>query len=106
MKAPGPSTSHPVTRVPQRDGDNLYATLHMHRVHHGTGGFTLVSDGNEPLDVPGGWQIADSNADDIRVCGTHPWQSWFLVFANGNAYGTAACNNPSLRGDRAVFVVQ
>ncbi len=38
-----------------------------------------------------GWQIADGDADDVRVCGAHPWQSQFLVFANGDYYGTAMC---------------
>ncbi len=42
-----------------------------------------------------GWQIARGDADDVRVCGAHPWQSWYLVFANGDRYGTAMCNAPS-----------
>ncbi len=36
-----------------------------------------------------GWQIAGGDADDVRVCAAHPWQSQFLVFANGDYYGTA-----------------
>ena len=36
-----------------------------------------------------GWQIAGGDADDVRVCAAHPWQSQFLVFANGDRYGTA-----------------
>ena len=36
-----------------------------------------------------GWQIAGGDADDARVCGAHPWQSEYLVFANGDRYGTA-----------------
>ncbi len=36
-----------------------------------------------------GWQIAGGDADDVRVCAAHPWQSYWLVFANGDAYGTA-----------------
>ena len=87
-QAPGPkpSTSHPVTRVPQRDGGNLYMTLHMRRVDDRT----VIHDGRQPVVVPReGWKIADGNADDIRVCGAHPWQSSALVFANGTRYGTA-----------------
>ena len=42
-----------------------------------------------------GWQIAGGDADDARVCGAHPWQSYYLVFANGDAYGTAMCDSPS-----------
>ena len=60
-------------------------TLHRRKVDDST----VVFDGIEPLDVPAGWQIADGNTDDIRVCATHPWQSWYLVFANGDSYGTA-----------------
>ncbi len=41
------------------------------------------SNGNQPLPVPAGWQIADGTADDIRVARIHPWQSFCLVFANG-----------------------
>ena len=61
-------------------------TLHRHKVDDST----IVKDGDQPLDVPAGWQIADGSADDVRVCGAHPWQSYGLVFANGDAYGTAA----------------
>ena len=45
-----------------------------------------------------GWQIAGGDADDVRVCGAHPWQSYFLVFANGDPYGTAMCGYSSARG--------
>ena len=45
-----------------------------------------------------GWQIAGGDADDARVCGAHPWRSYCLVFANGDAYGTAMCTNSSYIG--------
>ena len=45
-----------------------------------------------------GWQIAGGDADDVRVCGAHPWQIQWLLFANGDMYGTAMCYNPSSRG--------
>ncbi len=45
-----------------------------------------------------GWQIAGGDADDVRVCGAHPWQTNYLVFANGAACGTAMCNDPSYIG--------
>jgi hypothetical protein len=60
-------------------------TLHMHRVDDDS----WVEDGQHPLDVPAGWQIAEGSADDARVCGSHPWQSEYLVFANGDACETA-----------------
>ena len=70
-------------------------TLHRHNVDYST----IVNDGKQPLPVPAGWQIAEGNADDIRVCGAHFWQSYSLVFANGYICGTAACPNPFLRGE-------
>jgi hypothetical protein len=48
---------------------------------------------HQPLPVPAGWQIAEGNADDIRVCAAHPWQSTYLLFANDHTYGTAACSS-------------
>ena len=76
-------------------------TLHRHKVDDST----IVEDGDQPLDVPAGWQIADGSADDARVCGAHPWQSWALVFANGHVYGTAAYLDPSVIGN-AQFALQ
>ncbi len=76
-------------------------TLHRHKVDDST----IVEDGNQPLDVPAGWQIADGSADDVRVCGAHPWQSRYLVFADGVVCGTAACSNPSSIGN-AQFALQ
>ena len=79
-------------------------TLHRHKVD----GRTLVCDGRQPVDVqnlvPAGWQIAYGSADDVRVCGAHPWQSSCLVFANGDLYGTA-WQGPHLRGN-AQFALQ
>ena len=76
-------------------------TLRFHKVDDST----IVKDGCQPLGVPAGWQIADGSADDVRVCAAHPWQSRYLVFANGDAYGTAACDVPSCRGN-AQFALQ
>jgi hypothetical protein len=78
----------------QRDGINLYMTLHGHDVH----GNAVVRDGELPVHVPAGWHIADGNADDARVCGTHLWQSYSLVFANGDAYGTALSSHTASIG--------
>ncbi len=76
-------------------------TLHRHKVDDST----IVKDGHLPLDVPAGWQIADGSADDARVCGAHPWQSHFLVFANyGSAFYTAAHGHAPSRGN-AQFVL-
>jgi hypothetical protein len=62
-------------------------SLHSHKVDDRT----LVKDGLKPVHVPSGWEIAPGDAHDIRVCAAHPWQSEFLAFSNGDAYGTAMC---------------
>jgi hypothetical protein len=80
--------------VSQRDGSNLYMTLHLREVDNQSTAF----DGDQPLQVPAGWVIADGSPDDVRVCGAHTWQSDCLVFANGTFCGTAACDKPSHKG--------
>ena len=86
-----PVVVHPFARI---CGSNLYATLHVHKVDDRT----LVKDGAKPLPVPAGWNIAPGDADDVRVCGAHPWQSTWLVFADNYLYGTAMCNISSFIG--------
>jgi hypothetical protein len=66
-------------------------SLHSHKVDDRT----FVGDGRKPVHVPSGWEIAPGDADDIRVCGAHPWQSGYLIFSNGDVYGTALCPTPS-----------
>ncbi len=60
-------------------------TLHQYKYDDRT----LGLNGEQPAPVPAGWQIAEGNEDDIKVCGARPWQSNFLVFALGDMYGTA-----------------
>jgi hypothetical protein len=79
-------------------------TLHRHKVDD----YTVVSDGQESVQVPAGWKIADNKHwDDIRVIADHPWQSTHLFFAEEeeNLYetarysGTAACHRPCDTGE-------
>jgi hypothetical protein len=72
---------------PQRDGAYLFMTLHGHKVDDRT----IVEDGSQPMELAAGWEVAPCDADGMRVCGAHAWQSTFLVFADGCAYGTAIC---------------
>ncbi len=65
---------------PQLDGSNFYRTLHFHKIDDRA----LVKDGDKPSQVPAGWEIAAGDANDICVCGAHPWQSDWLVFADGD----------------------
>ncbi len=90
----------PSSPFPQRDGSSLYMTLHCHKVDDST----LIKDGQKPVHVPVGWQIAAGDADDIRVCGAHPWQSYALIFTNGDRYNTAMAD-PSDRGTCAQAVL-
>jgi hypothetical protein len=69
-------------------------TLHFNKVD----GRVLDNEGTRPVPVPAGWHIADGDADDARVCGAHPWQSHWLLFANGDFYGTAMYHDPSKIG--------
>ena len=55
--------------------------------------------------VDSGYAIAPGDADDLSVCGAHPWQSVYLVFADGSACGTAICSNQSNIGNFNEFNV-
>ena len=86
------STNAPAPPPPlQRDGLYFYTTLHSHKVDD----HTRVEDGEKPVHVPLGWEIAPCDADSIRVCAAHPWQSTWLVFSNGDEYGTLMCSDSS-----------
>lgn len=50
---------------------------------------TKVFNGKTPLPVPALWEIAPGDFFDISVCMNHPWQSNWLVFADGKSCGTA-----------------
>jgi hypothetical protein len=70
-------------------------TLHKRKVNDDN----IQRTGEEPLEIPQGWAIAVGDADDVRVCGTHAWQSDFLVFRDGRSFGTLAHPQPSRIGD-------
>ena len=78
----------------QRDGPYFSTTLHSHKVDDRT----LVRDGKEPVHIPSNWEISPCDADGIRVCAAHPWQSYGLVFSNGDLYGTLMCHISSYIG--------
>ena len=102
----------------------MYTTLHRYKVDDRT----LVTKFPEDfLEVPSGWRIAEGDADDLRVCATHPWQvrlilrvvfapefdvflfcrsrstRWCqartLVFSDGQVAGTLLYFNPKQRGN-------
>jgi hypothetical protein len=49
---------------------------------------SYVEGMGEFLEVPVGWQIAAGDEEDRYVCRSHDWECEFLVFANGEIYGT------------------
>jgi hypothetical protein len=75
----------------------MYMSLHCRKVEDCD---TEIGDtvGGKPLRVSSGWAVAPGDADDICFCGAHPWQSWWLVFDNGDAYWTAMCYDSTLIG--------
>jgi hypothetical protein len=45
-------------------------------------------NGDKLVEVPAGFEVAPGDANDLSVCGAHPWQSNFLSFADGGGCGT------------------
>jgi hypothetical protein len=77
-------------------------TLHCHKVDDRTDRW----DGDQGVPVPPGWQIADGNVDDLRVCAVHPWQCYALIFADGDSSGTSMCRDASIIGECVATVVE
>ena len=60
---------------------------------------TCVEDGDQPLEVPLGWEVAPCDDVSLQVCGEHAWQSEWLVLADGHIFGTGMCSNDSYIGE-------
>jgi hypothetical protein len=45
--------------------------------------------GQNYIEIPNGWRIADDNQDSIQVIKSKAWKTHVLVVSNGNSYGTA-----------------
>jgi hypothetical protein len=71
---------------PQRDGANLYMTLHLHKVDDGTDNGSYHG---QQMKLPEGWRIADANEAVMHICGAHPWQCAYLMLSNDIGYGTS-----------------
>ena len=85
------SVQQPHQKLATNNGKNLWRHRQLSQV---------IPEGRERLLLVHG---ANRLKHNVRVCGAHPWQSWYLVFANGDLCGTAA--NPSYRGN-AQFALQ
>ncbi len=51
-------------------------------------GATYFTDGDLPLEIPSGWQIAPDETDIRWICGHHKWRSDSLVLDDGSAIFT------------------
>jgi hypothetical protein len=49
----------------------------------------IVNDGSTFVEVASGWAVAPGDDDDLRVCSTFGWGSYYVVFADGSACGTS-----------------
>ncbi len=54
---------------------------------------TLLLNGDQFVDIFPGFEVAVGDADDISATAAHPWQSDYLIFADGSCCGTAAGNS-------------
>jgi hypothetical protein len=89
-------TTSPIPPFPQLHGSFYYAVAHARIFDLGSRDY-YERDGKRFVRLPSeeGWEVAPEDASDVEVCGLHPWQSNFLVFADSDAAGTKACKYPS-----------
>ena len=85
----------------QRDGPsgNWYMTLQQRKVDREYRATLEILQSQPKLALPDGWKLAEGDADDVRVCGSHAWSSHYLLFRNRAAYGTLCSPLPSRIGE-------
>ena len=49
----------------------------------------VIQDGDTFVDIDAGLEVAPGDASDIEVANAHAWGSYYLVFSDGAAAGTA-----------------
>jgi len=86
----------------QRFGPFFYAASHARKVDGGTRG-KYARDGEIPVRVDDGWEVAPGDDSDLQVCSQHPWQSDCPVFADGDVAGTSICSDPPWIGTEAFW---
>jgi hypothetical protein len=67
----------------------VYRTARSREVHSNY----LLVERYDLLEIEQGFEAAVGDADDLSAAAAHPWQSDFLVFADGSCCGTAAGNS-------------
>ena len=63
----------------QRHKGFIYASAHVHDVD----GQTIIQDGDTPVDIDAGFEVAPGDASDIEVANAHAWGSRCLTFSDG-----------------------
>ena len=79
----------------------MYASAHVHDVD----GQTVIEDGDTPVDIDAGFEVAPGDASDIEVTNAHAWGSYGLIFSDGARAWSALriAKNPSLKGIASYF---
>jgi hypothetical protein len=57
----------------------IYTSAHVHDVD----GQTVIRDGDTPVDIDAGFEVAPGDASDIEVANAHAWGSGALIFSDG-----------------------
>ena len=81
----------------QRHKGFIYASAHVHDVD----GRTVILDGNTPVGIDAGFEVAPGDASDIEVANAHAWGSECLIFRDGTLTGSAL--SPSYKGIASYF---
>jgi hypothetical protein len=79
----------------------IYASAHVHDVD----GQAVIKDGDTPVGIDAGFEVAPGDASDIEVANAHAWGSEALIFSDGRV---AACalwiaKDPSFKGIASYF---
>jgi hypothetical protein len=70
---------------PQRHNGYIYAVAHVHDIDSRD----IIQDGDTPVDIDAGFEIAPGDASDIQVANAHTWGSRLIVFYDGSIAATA-----------------
>ena len=63
----------------QRHKGFIYASAHVHDVD----GQTVILDGDTPVGIDAGFEVAPGDASDVEVANAHAWGSLCLIFRDG-----------------------
>jgi hypothetical protein len=89
---------------PQCHNGYIYASAHVHDVD----AWGTILDGDAPVDIEAGFEVAPGDASDVEVANAHAWGSRDLYFSNMGEYAHTAreiaeAGNPAWRGTPCSF---